>query len=170
MIGDIIQYMFEKNRLKKLCKTNIKQLEYFGISLWVPEDFYDRPVSAGSVLFHLESIKRGYQLHAIAGSRQTVDPSIRMETFYTNVTTSMVKLFGEDTYPVSTKSLIERKNRTITTEVYHYRLGNNSMNVYFMWIYFKKTEQYVLLYATGHQSVINSKKDEFLAVADTVTC
>lgn len=162
--------MFEKSKLKKRCGSKIKKVFYSGIELWVPEDFYDRPVDRGSVLFHLESVMRGYWLHAIAGSRATISANLTFDAFYNNVSTSMLKLHGTNTYQVRPKTRIEEKNKIITTESYHYEWQGYDMQIFYMWIVFEKTQQYVLLYGTGHAQMVESRYDEMMDIARTVRC
>lgn len=161
--------MFEKLSLKKKSGAKIKTVTYLGVTLWVPEDFYDRPVEYGSVIFHLESVKRGYQLHALAGSRDSISANISFDTYYANLTTSMLNFLGKNAYIVKTKFIFEEKNRTITTEVYQYDWEGSDMQICYMWIFFEKTEQYVLLYATGAAHNIKKRYDELVAIAKTVT-
>ena len=162
--------MFEKNKLKKLVGPKIKKVTYLGVELWVPEDFYDRPVKFGSVLFHLESVKRGYQLHALAGSKESISANLTFDTYYANLSTSLLNILGRNAYQVKTKSKVEEGTRTITTETYRYEWEGSDMQVCYIWMVFKKTNQYVLLYVTGPAHTIRDKYEEYLAIARTVKC
>lgn len=163
--------MFEKGRLKKIAKAKLKKVKYMGVELFVPEDFYDRPVKFGSVIFHLESIKRGYQIHALAGSRDYISKNLTYDGYYANLSTSLLNILGKNGYLTKTKSIIcDDNNLKMTTEVYRYDWEGSDMQVCYVWMVFKKKEQYVLFYATGPAYTINDKYEEYLAIAKTIKC